>query len=296
MSTTTIKKVLVIGALGHEQGSAVIKKLLELPGEFKIYAHTKYTSDYEYALIKKQGFIQWVDLNLKDADKLVTDFKALGIEYLFFSHSVPTYSWKKEDELQEAINIIYAAKRSDVRHTVYGSVYAADKKTGVPQFEVKAQIEDLLKTSYLPYTILRPAFFMENFLNDFFPGTSQHLEKSVLRQPLRPHDTLAVISKDDLGAFVAMIFRNVLPFINKVFELVSEQMTMKEYAKLLKCTYEQIPFEDVSEQQLVDMYRWFQIAPQEQFVGDPKALREVYPTMPFNLWVTRNHFLKKQEA
>jgi hypothetical protein len=38
-----------------EQGSAVIKKLLELPGEFKIYAHTKYTSDYEYALIKKQG-------------------------------------------------------------------------------------------------------------------------------------------------------------------------------------------------------------------------------------------------
>jgi uncharacterized protein YbjT (DUF2867 family) len=156
MSTTTIKKVLVIGALGHEQGSAVIKKLLELPGEFKIYAHTKYTSDYEYALIKKQGFIQWVDLNLKDADKLVTDFKALGIEYLFFSHSVPTYSWKKEDELQEAINIIYAAKRSDVRHTVYGSVYAADKKTGVPQFEVKAQIEDLLKTSYLPYTILRP--------------------------------------------------------------------------------------------------------------------------------------------
>lgn len=92
---------------------------------------------------------------------------------MFFSHSVPTYSWKKEDELQEAINIIYAAKRydsaisfklclnlavlrSDVRHTVYGSVYAADKKTGVPQFEVKAQIEDLLKTSYLPYTILRP--------------------------------------------------------------------------------------------------------------------------------------------
>jgi hypothetical protein len=47
---------------------------------------------------------------------------------------------------------------------------------------------------------------------------------------------------------------------------------MKEYAKLLKCTYEQIPFEDVSEQQLVDMYRWFQIAPQEQFVGDPSTL------------------------
>ena len=40
---------------------------------------------------------------------------------------------------------------------------------------------------------------MENFLNDFFPGTIEHLEKGVLRQPLRPHDTLAVFSKDDLG-------------------------------------------------------------------------------------------------
>ncbi len=57
------------------------------------------------------GIIQWVDLNLKDADKLVTDFKSLGIEYVFFSHSTPAYSWKKEDEMQEAINIIYAAKR-----------------------------------------------------------------------------------------------------------------------------------------------------------------------------------------
>jgi uncharacterized protein YbjT (DUF2867 family) len=294
---SSVKNVLVIGALGHEQGTAVIKKLLELaPAEFKIFAYTRYTSDYEYALSKKQGIVQWVDLNLKDGDKLVTDIKALGIEYLFFSHSMPGYTWKKEEELQEANNIIYAAKRSNVRHVVYGSVYAADKKTGVPEFEVKTQIEGLLKDSYLPYTILRPAFFMENFLNDFFPGTISQLEKGVLKQPLRPHDTLAVISKDDLGAFVMLIFKNPLQFINKSYELVSEQMTMKEYAKLLKCTYEQIPFSDVGEQKLLDIYRWFQIAPQEQFVGDPKALREVYPTMPFNLWVSRHHFLKKQEA
>eukprot|EP00029_Vermamoeba_vermiformis_P000894 TRINITY_DN1106_c0_g1_i1.p2 TRINITY_DN1106_c0_g1~~TRINITY_DN1106_c0_g1_i1.p2 ORF type:complete len:297 (+),score=59.14 TRINITY_DN1106_c0_g1_i1:48-938(+) len=295
---SSVKNVLVIGALGHEQGTAVIKKILEIaPSDFKIFAHTKYTSDYEYALSKKQGIIQWVDLNLKEGDKLVTDFKALGIEYVFFSHSVPAYSWKKEDELQEAMNIIYAAKRSDVRHVVYGSVYAADKKAGVPEFEIKTQVEDLLKDSYLPYTILRPAFFMENFLNDFFPGTIQHLEKGVLRQPLRPHDTIAVFSKDDLGAFAVMIFKNPLPFINKCYELVSEQMTMKEYAKLLKCTYEQIPFDDVGEQRILDIYRWFQIAPQEQFVGDPKALREVYPITSFNFWVSRHHLnLKKQEA
>jgi len=295
---SSVKNVLVIGSLGHEQGTAVIKKLLELaPGDFNIFAYTQYTSDYEYALSKKQGIIQWVDLNLKDAEKLVTKFKSLGIEYVFFSHSSPAYSWKKEDEIQEAINIIYAAKRSDVRHVVYGSVYAADKKTGVPEFEVKVQIEELLKDSYLPYTILRPAFFMENFLNDFFPGTVQQLEKGVLKQPLRPHDTLAVISKDDLGAFVTMIFKNPMHFINKLYELVSEQMTMKEYAKLLKCTYEQIPFNDVGEQRLLDIYRWFQIAPQEQFVGDPKALRDVCPIMPFNFWVSRHHLsLKKPEA
>ena len=88
---------------------------------------------------------------------------------------------------------------------------------------------------------------------------------------------------------------------------------MKEYAKNLKCTYEQILFSDVPEQKLLDIYRWFQIAPQEQYVGDPseykfcfiicilndvaEALRDIFPSMkPFNIWVGRHHFLKKQEA
>jgi len=294
---SNIKNVLIIGTLGHEQGTSVIRKLLELaPGEYQIYAYTRYDSNYEYALLKNQGIIKFLDLDLTDSEKLLSSIKPFNFEYLFFSHTVPFESWKKELEWQEARNIIYAAKRSEIRHVVYGSVYAADKKTGVPEFEIKAQIEELLKTSFLSYTIIRPAFFMENFLDDFFPGSVQYLEKGILRQPLRPHDTLPVVSKDDLGAFVVLIFKNPHPFIGKTFELVSEQLTMKEYAKLLKCTYEQIPFDDVGEQKLLDIYRWFQIHPQEHYVADPKALREVFPAMkPFNIWVSRSH-IRKQEA
>ena len=40
---------------------------------------------------------------------------------------------------------------------------SAERKTGVPHFDSKFQIEEYVRASGLPYTILRPVFFLFNY-------------------------------------------------------------------------------------------------------------------------------------
>jgi uncharacterized protein YbjT (DUF2867 family) len=47
-----------------------------------------------------------------------------------------------------------------VEHLVMSSVGSANKHTGIPHFESKARIEEALKAQGVPYTILRPVYFM----------------------------------------------------------------------------------------------------------------------------------------
>lgn len=103
---------------------------------------------------------------------------------LLFVHivfSVQNY-WMPEPsidrEVQQGCNIIDAAKRASVKHFIYTSMGGCTKEagpwrrrggTGIPQFESKRRIEEHLKESGLPYTILRPAFFMDNFWSSVTP-------------------------------------------------------------------------------------------------------------------------------
>ena len=78
------------------------------------------------------------------------------------------------------------------------SVGSADQHTGVPRFESTFQIEEHIRKLGLPYTIIRPVFFMENWL-----GMRARMESGMLA--LRKPDTrLQMSAVDDIGAFVAM--------------------------------------------------------------------------------------------
>ena len=55
-----------------------------------------------------------------------------------------------------------------VRHFVYSSVAGADRLTGIPHFDSKHEVEHYVRRSNLPYTIVGPTFFMENFTGPMF--------------------------------------------------------------------------------------------------------------------------------
>jgi uncharacterized protein YbjT (DUF2867 family) len=68
-----------------------------------------------------------------------------------------------EKEIAIGRNYGEALKNSDVHHVVYMSAVAARENTGIPHLDTKAQIEDSIASAGIDCTFLRPAFFMENF-------------------------------------------------------------------------------------------------------------------------------------
>jgi uncharacterized protein YbjT (DUF2867 family) len=69
-----------------------------------------------------------------------------------------------EAEEQPGKRIAELARRAGVQH--YTSVGSAHRRTGIPHFEKKWRIEQTVRKLAFPsYAILRPVFFMENFLS-----------------------------------------------------------------------------------------------------------------------------------
>lgn len=73
-----------------------------------------------------------------------------------------------EHEVRLGRAIADAALTAGVRHLVYSSVAGAERSAGVGPFESKLRIEEHIRSIGVPYTIVRPASFMENYLNPAF--------------------------------------------------------------------------------------------------------------------------------
>ena len=65
-------------------------------------------------------------------------------------------------------NLIAAARAAGVKQFIFISFLGADLNHPVPLFQVKAEIEVLLKEEGMPYTILAPNFFMESWVGMVF--------------------------------------------------------------------------------------------------------------------------------
>jgi uncharacterized protein YbjT (DUF2867 family) len=61
-------------------------------------------------------------------------------------------------------NLLEAARRAGVTQVIYVSAMGVGHRDAPRQFRVKRRVEEVVKASGLPYTILRPSGFMENLL------------------------------------------------------------------------------------------------------------------------------------
>jgi uncharacterized protein YbjT (DUF2867 family) len=131
-----------------------------------------------------------------------------------------------DGEIRQGKTVADAAKQAGVQHLVYSSVGAADRGMGQKHFESKWIIEQYIHTLALPYTIVRPAGFMENYnwsrpyiLNGAFTGLG-----------LRPGKTMQIIAVQDIGAFVEMAFAHPEQFLGKTIELAGDELTESQIA------------------------------------------------------------------
>jgi uncharacterized protein YbjT (DUF2867 family) len=184
-----------------------------------------------------------------------------------------------EAEVRHGRHLIDAAKLTRVRHFLYSSVAGADQNTGIPHFETKSVVEQHLRQSGLPYTIVAPVFFMENFLG---PGFSGRLNEGVLSMALAPHQGLQMIPVADLAAFCARVLEWPEELFGKRIEVASDEVTGEQAAALIsyvsghKLRYEEAPLEAVRSfsEDMGRMFEWFQ---QVGYHANISLLRRDYP-------------------
>ncbi|AKU14816.1 NmrA family NAD(P)-binding protein [Luteipulveratus mongoliensis] len=101
-----------------------------------------------------------------------------------------------------AENIAHAVKQNDVRRVVFNTnTRIPARLTAVPAFETRRVVEDVLRQSGIPLTIVRPAMYLENLLAPTV--AAEVISNGVLRYPVPAETPIAWISLKDLGSAVA---------------------------------------------------------------------------------------------
>lgn len=279
MPKNSDKLVLVTGATGH-QGGASARRLRERG--FAVRALSRHPDRPVARALSGMG-IEVVRGDLNDPASLTP---ALEGAYGVYSVQTPTEEGV-EAEVRQGFNLADAANRARIRHLVYSSVGSADRKTGIPHFESKFRIEEHIRSTGVPFTILRPVFFMENWL-----GMRDQIERGSISSPLHPGTRLQMIAADDIGAFVAMAFEHPEHWQGRAVDLAGDEISMEEVAQALsrleghEVRYIQVPwdeFEKRAGQEMALMYRWFEDVGYEANI--PALRRERPNLMTFERWL-----------
>jgi uncharacterized protein YbjT (DUF2867 family) len=272
------KLILVTGATGH-QGGAALRHLIERG--FSCRALTRDPASPKARRLVGSG-IELVGGNMEDPASLT---RALDSVHGVFAVQTPRESGA-EAETRQGINLIDAAQRSRITHFVYSSVGAADRRTGIPHFESKFRIEEHLRGTGMRHTILRPVFFMENWLH-----IRPAIEGGALTLPLDPATRLQMIAVDDIGGMVAAAFEHPGKW-QRALEIAGDELSMTGLAEALSrvvgrdVEYRQTPWSDFEAQsgpEVTTMYRWFQDV---GYSADISAVRQEYPKLTsFDRWL-----------
>jgi uncharacterized protein YbjT (DUF2867 family) len=245
--------ILVTGATG-KQGGATISHLARRGG-FKLRAMTRKPSgDAAKALAKLGAEVVEGDLD----DQASLERAVAGAWGVFAVQNTWEAGVEKEEE--QGKRLARVAKDKGVQHFVYASVGSAHKQTGIPHFENKFRVEQLVKQLGFPsYAIVRPVFFMENLLSPWF------LNGDKLTTALKPETKLQMIASDDVGKFEADAFIRADKWKGVELDIAGDALTMPETAAALSkglgrtITFQQIPIEAVRQNSddFAKMLEWF---------------------------------------
>jgi uncharacterized protein YbjT (DUF2867 family) len=272
------KTILVTGATGH-QGGAVLRHLRD--GGFPCRALTRDPDKPAARALIGHG----VEVVRGDMDDPASLTRAL--DGVYGVYGVQSHEEGIEAEVRQGFNLIDAAKRSRITHIVYSSVAAADRSTGVPHFDSKFKIEQHLRGTGMHFTIVRPVFFMENWL-----GMRPAIDSGTLALPLDPETRLQLIAVDDIGGIVAMAFEHPGKWQDRSFDVAGDEQSMNALGQSFtragarEVSYRQVPWDEFEAQaggEMTTMFRWFQNVGYGVNIG---AVQQEYPRLTgFARWL-----------
>lgn len=249
------KVVLVIGATG-QQGGAVARELLSRG--YRVRAMTRKPEGEQARTLEALG-ASVVRGDLDDAASLESALRGAWGVFAVMN----TWEAGVEKEEIQGKRLADLAKRSGVQQFVYSSVGSSHRNTGIPHFDNKWRIEEAIaKLNFPSYTILRPVFFMENFLSPWFkPG----IDQGKLRIAVKPETVLQMIAVEDIGRYGLWAFEHYKVLNGRSLDIAGDAKTMPETARIISqaagkpVAFEPMPIEEVRRFSVdfAVMFEWF---------------------------------------
>ncbi len=209
-------KILITGATGNV-GSEVIKAFQKRPHQLQLLAGVRNPEEDKEKLAAYK--IQLIKFDFTD----ITTFKPAlhGVEILFLLRQ-PQLS----DVAKYFKPLIAAAQAEKVKHIVFLSVQGVENSRIIPHYK----IEKLIRESGIPYTFLRPAYFMQNFTTTLQPDLTKH--NKIYLPAGKAKFTL--IDTHDIGEVAAEILSRPADHRNKTYDLTNgEKLNFLEMAAKL---------------------------------------------------------------
>ncbi|MEK8131621.1 NmrA/HSCARG family protein [Paenibacillus filicis] len=278
------KKILVLGATG-QQGGAAVRHLIE--DGWKVRAFVRDLSSDKALKLSQLG----AELFLGDMNDLASlDASMQGVYGVF---SVQASSWNptlesNADERRIGKAVADAAQKANIQHFVYTSVGGADVQSRYRDMQ-KWDIEQYIHSLDLPATLLRPATFMENFVDPMTAG----VQNGTIAQAFKPDGVIPLVAVDDIGAFVALAFRYPDDYLGRTIEIAGDKLTPLQIADAIgritnrAIPYVQIPLETLREHNeiLAGVFQWLNEEGHEVDISD---VRRAFPELTdFNTWVEK---------
>lgn len=146
--------ILVTGSAGNV-GAELVKQLSNSDAIFRAGVHSNESADKIRKISSRAQLVQL------DYDKPETLSRACeGVNKIFL------LTPGSPRAVEYASNLVNEAKKAGVMHIVRQSVLGADAESGIYNYaRLHRQVEKMIEESRIPYTFLRPNFFMQNFVN-----------------------------------------------------------------------------------------------------------------------------------
>jgi uncharacterized protein YbjT (DUF2867 family) len=282
--------IAVTGATG-QQGYAVAKKLLA--DGWKVRALTRDPNKPAAQELKSLG-AEILPGDMDDRAELDAAFQGVYGVFSVQNFWLPNVGF--EGEVRQGKAVADAAKAAGVQHLVYSSVGAAHRGLGQKHFESKWIIEQYIHGLDIPYTILRPVAFMENYNW----SRAQILNGAFIGMGFRPEKASQLIAVEDIGVFAALAFANRNQYLGRTIELAGDELTELQIADTFTKVIGRpvtlnLPTQEAGrqpEEELVAMFNFFN---GQGYDADIPALRKLHPgLLRFEEFLRKNGWENQQ--
>jgi uncharacterized protein YbjT (DUF2867 family) len=269
-----MKKIVAVAGATGNQGGAVARRLLE--HGHRVRALTRQPEGSAARDLKESG-AELLRVDFEDRASLAAAVDNVDAAFVMAT----PFEGGIDAEARQARNLVDAGVLAGVPHIVYSSVASADRSTGVPHFESKFEVEQHLRNSGVPYTVVAPVMFIDMLVA---PWSLPTLRAGWLGAPVGPDTPVQRVAVADIGAFVALAIEQPERFIGRRVEIAGEISSGSEVAAGLshhvgrEIRYVQTPMEQAGGEDFVKMYEFLAGG---GYQVDIAALRLDVPEIPW---------------